>query len=143
MQNPNSPERLLGPFLSRSSTRYIDVYRKITGKDAKQHLAHILRFSHQHGKMPEMYYWLISTTGKEFLSKPEYQPFGDLINNELDIIKSQYKESRYLKRINQEAMAKDMPITQENLSRIALQNGLIEWVNKHQRVIPYAIQLNN
>ncbi len=142
MQNPNSPERLLGKFLSRSSTRYVDVNRKVTSKDAKQHLAHILRFSYQHGKMPEMYHWLISITGKEFLSKPEYQPFGDLINNELEIIKSQYKESRYLKRINQDAMAKDMPINQENLSRIALQIGLIEWVNKHQRAIPFSIQFN-
>ena len=143
MQNTNSPEQLLGTFLSRSSTRYIDVNRTITGKDAKQHLAHILAFSYKHQKLHQMYLWLISTAGREFLSRPEYQPFGELIIEELDVIKSQYKESRYLKRINQEAMAKNMPITQENLSRIALENALIEWVNKHQRAIPFSIQINN
>jgi hypothetical protein len=142
MQNPNSPERLLGRFLSRSSTRYIDVSRRISGKDAKQHLAHMLSFSYQYGKMPEMYRWLISPSGKAFLSKPEYQPFGELINNELSIITGQYKEERFIKKINQDAMAKDMAITQENLARIALQSALIEWVNKYQRVIPFAIQLN-
>ncbi len=143
MTNPNSPERLLGTFLSRSSTRYVDIYRKISGKDAKQHLAHILAFSYQHKKMPEMYRWLISIAGKEFLSRPQYQPFGNLISKELAIFEGQFKESRYLKRINHDAMAKDMAITPENLSRIALQIALIEWTNKHQRSIPFSIQFNN
>jgi len=86
--NLNSPENVLGDWLIGMSDEIqslafvIDDYEKTRSAL----LAIVLDFSNKNKKLMEMYFWLKSDDGKEFLYRDEYQPAGGMVAGELDVI---------------------------------------------------------
>ena len=85
LTNPNSPEIVLGGWLKLISADIAGHEFVINDLDvtAGALLAMILEFADKHSRLLEMYEWLTSTEGHEFLRRDEYQPAGNMVKSEL------------------------------------------------------------
>jgi hypothetical protein len=83
--NPNSPETVLGQWLQLVSTDIASRTFVVNGMDVTTGvlLAIILEFADKNHKLFEMYEWLTSQEGNEFLRREEYQPAGNMVKSEL------------------------------------------------------------
>jgi hypothetical protein len=85
----NSPENLLGKWLKNMSEFFsTHGIENGYGYDANCSalLAHILIFANKHGKILEMFRWLISSDGSEFLDREEYQHAGNMVAIKIHVV---------------------------------------------------------
>jgi hypothetical protein len=87
--NPNSPEKLLGSWLTKMSDLYSDY--DFDGDDYDSEcsslLANILSFADDHKKIVEMLQWLDSGVGYEFINSEKYLPAGNMVSIKIDVVK--------------------------------------------------------
>ena len=85
LNNPNSPENILGEWLQLISSDIKSRTFVVNGLDVTTGalLAIILEFADKHSKLQEMYEWLTSKDGHYFLRREEYQPAGNMVKSEL------------------------------------------------------------
>ena len=83
--NPNSPEIVLGSWLEEVSAAIADHSFVVTDYDETKSalLAILLEFADQHNKLCELFHWLTSLEGHEFLRRKEYQVAGNMLKGEL------------------------------------------------------------
>ncbi|BDT79765.1 hypothetical protein [Polynucleobacter yangtzensis] len=68
--NPNSPDNLLGPWFNKIEE--YETNANLIGSEqeyilARGSLSHLLDFADQHNKLTQMYNWLLTNEGSDFL----------------------------------------------------------------------------
>lgn len=85
--NPNSPDNLLGKWFQEIEEYEID-YDLIGSEQeyilARGAISHLLNFSDQHGKLIEMYNWLASNEGCNFLEN--HSRVSQLVHEEFEYL---------------------------------------------------------
>ena len=75
-QNPNSPEKLLAPWMLQNMRHQYEIGNRSLNLLGKRFLAGILGLAEDHSKFSEMYQWLASDEAKDFFlnNEPEGPP---------------------------------------------------------------------
>ena len=85
--NTTSPDRVLGSYLYKVNKILPELNSDLKNNIGAYVLADILNFAKLHGKMKQMYYWIISEEGKKFLtSQKSFLTVGEKV---VDFIENQ------------------------------------------------------